>query len=284
MKKIISSILIVLLAFSFISCSRNSTPSETESEVISEQEVNNLEESNSSFAPRNADGLEELSVDMDSGTHAKSNIKEGYYDEPFDEDEKTDMLVSRYCYQAPVKVHKNELTAVTGTNKFTYFGLYKIKQTEPYYTIPYNFADLDNKRFQEDEVYCLPYTFPDNKHYPGDFMIDEIDGVDLKEAINSNYRFFTSGWKNIYESNIYYYKLYNLKKGQTVTMGGYVQTEWKEITLTADVEYYLIEDSDNNSIKCDVQKTKNGYFTVDLSKFENGLYYFSAIHTVIELV
>lgn len=82
------------------------------------------------------------------------------------------------------------------------------------------------------------------------------------------------------------YKLLDGQKNEKFTFGGYVGTEWQEFVATANVEYYKVYYNNGNSPDkiIPTEKTKNGYFSVDFSDLEPGIYYVSTYSTFIELV
>lgn len=105
--------------------------------------------------------------------------------------------------------------------------------------------------------------------------IQECNGMALEDFMAENSKeYFSSGYS-------YYPKLYIVAKpNETFTFGGYIGTEWVEEELKADVEYYEID----GAITIVPEKTKKGYFTLDCSGFDTGLYYVIEFDTFVEIV
>ena len=68
-----------------------------------------------------------------------------------------------------------------------------------------------------------------------------------------------------------YFSIVSAEKDEVFSIGGYHGTEWTEYEFYADIPFW-VQDS-YEVITVPVEKTKNGYFTVDLSGLEAGTYY-----------
>ena len=68
-----------------------------------------------------------------------------------------------------------------------------------------------------------------------------------------------------------YFALIDAEKGERFTIGGYEGTKWVEYDFYADVPFWYQDTYEKVTVP--VEKTRNGYFTVDLSGLETGLYY-----------
>jgi len=66
------------------------------------------------------------------------------------------------------------------------------------------------------------------------------------------------------------FTIIDAEKGEKITIGGYKETEWIEYDFYADCCFWY-QDS-YEQVTAPVEKTRNGYFTVDLSGLEPGLY------------
>lgn len=66
------------------------------------------------------------------------------------------------------------------------------------------------------------------------------------------------------------------KEKTSYTYGAYEGTEWKEITEYNDIPYYDFNrdgcESNDYAFKAPIIKGKDGYFTIDLSNVESGIY------------
>ena len=71
------------------------------------------------------------------------------------------------------------------------------------------------------------------------------------------------------------------EKGEKFTIGGYREAEWVEYDFYADVPFWYQDSYEEVTVS--VEKTRNGYFTVDLSGLESGLYYNLDKNQMIEI-
>ena len=75
--------------------------------------------------------------------------------------------------------------------------------------------------------------------------------------------------------------LIDAEKDEKFIIGGYKGTEWVEYEFFADVPFWYQDSYEKVTVP--VEKTRNGYFTVDLSGLEPGLYYNSTNDRMIEI-
>ena len=78
------------------------------------------------------------------------------------------------------------------------------------------------------------------------------------------------------------YKLLTCNKNEKLVFGYYVGTKWEESTVKASIEYYKAYYG--NSIDITPEKTKKGYFTVDITGLKKGLYFVKNYEQFIEIV
>lgn len=106
--------------------------------------------------------------------------------------------------------------------------------------------------------------------------IQECNGMLLENFMAENSKEYF-----VRSSGYYYSHLYiEAEPNATFTFGGYIGTEWVEEELKADVEFYEID----GAITIVPEKTKNGYFTLDCSELDSGLYYVIEFDTFVEIV
>lgn len=286
MKKIICLCLSVLLILTICSCSK-SKPIEQET-TLEESQPQQTEVTQSEYLQKNEDGVVAITETDDFYRERLIDNSDNKYREPKwasldpSEEDKALMkemhlaIVIRDANMPVYKLRQSDTAAVY--EDVDRVNFYKI-DSQPKYTLPYNFCfgtNVDSK----DEIINEPdrfYFIVDDSYEIG-FPIEEINGQKINEFVNSNYEFYTSLGNDYYYD---YFKIVPLKKGEKVTIGGYIETEWLEKEVFANVEYYIIDDT---PVEIPTEKTKNGYFTVDTSSLEKGLYYIDQFSRVIELV
>lgn len=93
--------------------------------------------------------------------------------------------------------------------------------------------------------------------------IEEINGSDPNSYLS----------KMIYTEPYY---LLNANYGDTYNLSFYEGTDYKTYTVSANVMYFYFGNEYNltKEIKLPVEKTKNGYFIVDISSLSKGMYLF----------
>lgn len=94
----------------------------------------------------------------------------------------------------------------------------------------------------------------------------EINGEDYDEFLGKHTINLRADY---YGTN--YFALIDAEKGEKFTIGGYEGTKWVEYDFYADVPFWYQDTYEKVTVP--VEKTRNGYFTVDLSGLETGLYY-----------
>ncbi len=176
--------------------------------------------------------------------------------------------------------------------------MYKI-DSQPQYTVAMNFYDglLDGVNDFPDPMYnsggSLEYGGwkEDNIDFsvgnvtsPG-CPITECQGEDLETFVNENSYWF---WGTRHEhSGGHDFLILKADKREEFEFGGYVGTSFETFTAYATFEYYKIYDTDkdgNIGTSIPVNKTKKGYFEMDLSDYDPGVYYVREYDTFIELV
>lgn len=237
------------------------------------------------YVPLNEDGIVELksysetSYELNPCTTTYSDYSNAY------------IVVWKHADEPIPKIKKD--TTVGIYNTYDSIDIVPIGDTMPQYTVPLNFFDSgfgmgsDDGTVDDfpDELTATTKYFPDKNDLmsPG-CPLTECNGQELVEYVNSHSSVF------YYEMSYYSvgYKLLNAQKNEEFTFGGYVGTEWREITVPAYLEYYNVHKSNTSQEKITqtvaTEKTKNGYFAVDFSGFEPGIYYVATYDTFIELV
>lgn len=93
----------------------------------------------------------------------------------------------------------------------------------------------------------------------------EINGENYDEFLDKR----TVKLKEDYYVNNFFV-LIDAEKGEEFNIGGYNGTAWNEYTFYADVPFWYQDTYEKVTVP--VEKTRNGYFTVDLSTLESGTY------------
>ncbi len=208
------------------------------------------------------------------------------------------ILVWKNANEIIPKISKNSIIGITDT--YEEIKLVPVGSNKPQYMIPLNFgADpvRDVAEFPNNlENNGIHFAYPsDNIDFEsGDLLLPgnplvECNNVDLTTFVNDNCDKFVydtngGGWGLRQDRG---YRVINGDKNQEFTFGGYVGTEWHEFTSKACVEYYKIyanENGDKITQAIATEKTKEGYFTVDFSNLEKGVYYVSTYNTFVEIV
>lgn len=155
--------------------------------------------------------------------------------------------------------------------------------SEPKYTVAWDFEDgidYDTKHvkvtdFPDKQFSALTNESMNQLTDPGHPII-ECNGTPLEDFILENSKEYF-----VYNTGYYYSHLYiEAEKKDTFTFGGYIGTDWVEVNIIADIEYYEID----GAITITSEQTKNGYFTLDCSELIPGLYYVIEFDTFVELV
>lgn len=223
-----------------------------------------------------------------SKSSASFNPCYDYVDDAYDDNVLRYIVCWKNANEMIPKIDKNALVGITDANDE--ISLLPINGESPTYAVPVNFAN--NVTREQDDVYSLP-DFIDVK--------SDIDGTDLKNQLKQSTECNGQNLKTFINANSDYfvyrggtmggplwecYKLLIGEKNQEFTFGGYFGTNWEEMSAVACLEYYKIPENKNENTfqKVKTEKTKNGYFKVDLSGLDSGIYYVSTYDTFIELV
>lgn len=196
------------------------------------------------------------------------------------------------------KIRRNQIVGIT--DSYEEVKIVPVGSSSPQYMVPLNFGnnpveDVDD--FPDnlnDNGIDFAYSNDNIDFDKGDLLkpgnpLTECNNEDLSTFVNNNCDTF------VYDTNgggwgLPQYRKYKVvagNKNQEFVFGGYVYTEWQEFTTKACVEYYKIyanKNGDKLSKTIATKKTKNGYFSVDFSNIEPGIYYVSTYDTFIELV
>ncbi len=204
-------------------------------------------------------------------------------------------------------IWKNTNESIPKLNKKDKVGIYKtldevelIRVDEkPNYTVAMNFIKGDGypKAFQDDGFGSNNISGITNAHNNIDFdvgniahngnPITECNEKELNEFIDANCDLFFYHEPTFGYHSDKGYKLLNAKKNEKFVFGGYVGTSYESFEAKATVEYYKILDVANGNetaFYAPVNKTKNGYFEVDLSEVEPGIYFATDFYQFVELI
>lgn len=270
---------VILVSMLFLSaCDSKTVPEDTmqyttlPSTTEPEQTVSESSAQQDGFVPVNKDGVIELK-------EASGRCFHPCYDKSYDE---RYILVFKNVDTTIPKIKKEETIGIY-TNNYESIWMLPVDVSSPKYTVNMNF-------YREERVGACPSIFwsdgtiyttmPDfSGHYA---PISECNGIDLETFINKNSEYFYH-IRNLSSDG---YKLLIAQKNQQFEFGGYVGTKWESFIAKADIEYYKIDaySDDSECKKIPVEKTKNGYFTVDFSNLKPGFYYIVEYSSFVELV
>lgn len=276
---VLSIITMVLLLFS--SCGSKAIPEDTmqyttlPSTTEPEQTVPESSTQQDGFVPVNKDGVIEL---KGAGGRCFHPCYDKSYYERY-------ILVFKNVDTTIPKI-KKEATIGIYTNNYESILLLPVDVSSPKYTVNMNFYRLNKELVETRPSIFWSYgsqytTMPD---FSGRYApISECNGIDLETFINKNSEYFYH-MRDI--SSHDGYKLLTAQKNQQFEFGGYVGTKWESFIAKADIEYYKIDaySDDNENKEIPVEKTKNGYFTVDFSNLKPGFYYILEYDCFVELV
>lgn len=272
MKKTIASILILVFLFCAAGCNDQNNASfdynynaaETYSNSVTETGTANNQEQ--SLLPVNEDGVavlyQDTAIDTVSGW----------------EGENTFILVRKKIDETVPQVNLSSPIAVR--EYYEYFFFYPIT-SEPLYTIPFLFE----LSFKLNPLGGICNCF--QGHYPTSDLISsggyhhdilECNGMELEDFLNAHAEVVTLGSKGNYPA-----ALISADKNEIFTFGGAATgKEWSELEVSADIEYYKLYNG--NSIRCETTRNEKGYFVIDTTNLQKGLYYVSQINLLIEFV
>ena len=92
----------------------------------------------------------------------------------------------------------------------------------------------------------------------------EMNGEDYKEFLDKHAI-------NMRTGSVEHISLIDGKKGEKFVVAGYYGTSWEACEFYADVPFWIIDSYEKLTVP--IEKTRNGYFIVDLSGVEPGVYY-----------
>lgn len=242
------------------------------------------------YVPLNEDGIVELksysnttSVDNPCYTDRSDwNVQEKHY-----------IVLWKHADEPIPKIKKDSTIGIYDAKESV--TLLPIDDTTAQYTVPLNFFD-DLANYPDSEnvenvashpgVY-LPDYFPETKLRDtyGWYRLNglaECNGQDLTEYVNNHSHVF---YRNSGSTSVV--KLLKAQKNEEFTFGGYYGTEWEEFTVRAYWEYINVcqkPEGGYGAITLPVEKTKNGYFQIDFSGLESGVYYVDTYSSFIEIV
>lgn len=227
------------------------------------------------FVPLNSDGVVQLTNYSDTAN------KLVYACSRYSENNKKFFVFDKH---ADEKVPKIKINADIGVydNKEE-INLYSIKGVAPKYTIPLNFHNLSGAYVDDESVDVSPNYFHLDQY--ANFAYN-LQTIELEECNEEDIKTFVNSRSNIFHEThtpFHEYKLIDAGKNEEFTFGFYKGTAWEEFTVKAIVEYYEI-DATKPPISVPIERTKNGYFKVDFSNLEAGLYFVSTYNSFIELV
>lgn len=146
---------------------------------------------------------------------------------------------------------------------------------EPIYVVPLDFGSMTSDFFATPQ--SLGGGRVSKEKMNGIGAIDECNGEPLKDFIEKN---------SCRYLNCFYgadqYRLIVGDKNEIFELGGYVGTKWVTVKVKANIELYT--PSIEQSFEIQSKKTKNGYFVIDVSSLEKGIYFIQEYETFIELV
>lgn len=244
------------------------------------QTVPETTEQEDDFAPTNKDGVIEL---QNGDCRALKPCYDTVPDDKY-------ILVFKSVNSTIPKIKKDATVGIYNNNYET-IDVLPVDVSHPRYTVNLNFYFLNKENVHDyPERFLLSQNFSaykgtkDSQYLALTSPITECNGEDLTKFVNQNSEIFYY-MRGITSHDGY--KLLTAKKDQQFEFGGYVGTQWESITVKADVEYYKVNaySDDNEKIKkIPVEKTKNGYFTVDFSGLKSGVYYILTYDTFVEIV
>ena len=300
-KFVISLVICLFITLFLIGCNNkqdNTKKIEETQTTLTEEVTEQQEEAESEYIELNEDGVAPLDGDYSKNCQAYDSAYDqvvGNYIETPDtsETDKWFHIFTKSANESIKKLRRSDVAAIYTTDDEIDF--YKVTNP-PQYTVPLDFedpmGDLSSvngypKNFGTFFEYFSavgdeqPYPFEESGLTDPECPIVEVNGEELEEYVNGNcynFRNVIGYWTNDNEGH----KILVCKKNEEVTLGGYVGTKWVESKVYASTEYYKVEAGNCTTIKS--EKTKNGYFTVDISSLETGIYFVKPYYNFIEIV
>lgn len=240
-------------------------------------------ETESAFLTENEDGV--IALEQPNVIHC--DMRNPLYDA----EGKAFIFIWKNADEAIPKVEKNKTIGIY--QAYEELEFIPIGDATPMYTVPMNFYpfynDDNGDGVTESPLYFSggllggvgrPSDNGDDIEGALDFFLAktsllECNGEDLGTFVNANCDVFDA------------FKLLKADKDQEFEFGYYYGTEWKTVTAKACIEYYKVYPStpnENITITVPTQPTKNGYFSVDVSTMDSGIYYIPTLSIFVELV
>lgn len=287
MKKFIAVLSIMtIVLFIFSSCGFQESKTGETTQLFDASEVQAIPETtkpDTDLVSTNQDGVVELP--KDSGFALKY-----CYDKDIDDKyvvvfKHVDSIIPKIPQNATIGIYNDlesidllpvDISSPRYTVNLNFYWLYDDKVADHPGRIHY--GEWFNNIADKSEINILK-SFWDN-----DIHFTECNNVDFETYVNQNSVIFH--YYSVFDGSDDY-KLLSAQKNQTFEFGGYKGTQWESFTTKADVEYYSVNAYSDDNVKIkriQVEKTKNGYFTVDLSALKPGVYYVLEYDAFIELV
>lgn len=252
----------------------NSTSDEsnsTENNTLTNDETIDVEK-------ENADGIVEIRKPEHTKCDSRNPLKDASGN-PF-------IFIWKNANEEVPKISKNSKVGIYET--YGELDFIPIGTAEPQYTVPMNFIDerdVDDKPDlfsggifygnQGISHYVDNADFDTGNYLKSGNPLEECNGEKLADFVNANCDTFDS------------FKLIKAEKNQKFEFGYYYGTKWETFFVEACVEYYKVypkTQDEKITITVPTQKTKEGYYSVDLSTMTPGLYYISTFQCFVELV
>ncbi len=163
--------------------------------------------------------------------------------------------IDSYDYENIPTISKNDKLIIRSNIRDAHIHMDKIDFTDKYINRNYCF------NFTNKGVYIY------EKGFNG--VSGEVDNIDGNKNVNSPENFpLQQGIGHVNEDSYYFYSIGSPK---TFTVGYFVGTQYNEVKVLTSWRKFTI-DSNFDGIKCQVQKTYDGYGIVDISSLPSGFY------------
>lgn len=273
--KILSTVMAIGILFSGCGSSSSDVYNDidsTENSTFDEKVTSNETTNDSEIIVPNEDGIIELSGYSYSVGYLSSEVSEDNVNESV-------FLIWKDIDVPIKKIKQSDTVGIYDT--FETLTFLKI-DTASRYIVPLNFAGIT-----EETPTGFPETFS-HGNYKKDFgnltnpgnPIIECNNTPLDEFINANscsfhepIGFFSSGAR---------YWFIEGEKYEEFELGGYVGTDWKSVTVKADTEIYTPKIE--NKLIIPVEKTKKGFFKVDISSLDKAIYFIKEYNLIVEII
>ena len=282
----LSLLLIIGLLFSACGSSGGSSPNTLysgEDVSITQASAETTTETESVYLTENEDGI--IALEQPDVIHC--DMRNPLYDA----EGNAFIFIWKNTDEVIPKVEKNKTLGIY--QAYEEIEFIPIGDAVPMYTVPMNFypfySDDNGDGITENPLYFSggqlggvgrPSDNGDGIEGAWDFFrakssLLECNEEDLGAFVNANCDVFDA------------FKLIKADKNQEFEFGYYYGTEWKTLTAKACIEYYKVYPNtadEKITITVPTQPTKEGYFSVDVSTMESGVYYIPTMEIFIELV